>query len=75
MEKYRNLGGNSNVSSYEIGEEQITVQFGDGSLYLYNYASTGHDNIERMKILASDGLGLNSFINKYVKKRYARKLR
>lgn len=75
MERYRNLGGNSGVAAYEIGDDCITVQFRDGSLYLYNYQSTGISDIEQMKTLALAGQGLNSFISRVVKKRYASKLR
>ncbi len=71
MENYTNLGGNSNVSGYEIGDDWIRVQFGDGSIYRYTYASTGRDDIETMKNLAHSGQGLNSFIGRIVKKRYA----
>jgi len=75
MEIYKNLGGNSNVRAYEIEGESITVQFGDGSVYLYTYQSAGQDKIEQMKILAIAGRGLNSFIMRRVKKAYAAKLR
>ena len=75
MERYRNLGGDSGVLSYEIGDGCITVQFRDGSLYLYNCESAGVGSIERMMELALAGQGLNSFISKVVKKGYASKLR
>ncbi len=75
MAQYQNLGGDSGVVAYEIGTESITVEFGDGSRYLYTYGSTGADDIEQMKSLAQAGEGLNEFINKYVRKRYAQKLR
>ena len=75
MQTYLNLGGNSGVSAYEIGHDSITVQFKDGAVYLYNYGSTGSENIETMKQLAANGTGLNSFISTTVRKRYAAKLR
>jgi hypothetical protein len=75
MARYKNLGGDSGISSYVIGADSIEVTFNDGSVYLYNYASAGKDNIERMKSLAESGSGLNSFINTNVKKLYASKLR
>ncbi|HEX9805190.1 MAG TPA: hypothetical protein VGA67_05905 [Candidatus Dojkabacteria bacterium] len=74
MERYKNLGGDSGVVAYEIGDDFIKVRFHDGSLYLYNYQSAGSNNIETMKELAIAGKGLNSFINKVVKNRYASKL-
>ena len=75
MERYRNRGGDSGIVAYEIGLDFITVKFSDRSVYLYTYQSAGRANIERMKRLAIAGEGLNSFINRRVRKRYARKLR
>jgi hypothetical protein len=75
MNQYQNSGGNSGVSAYEIGTDSITVQFKDGAAYLYNNASAGSANIEKMKQLAIAGVGLNSFISTVVKKGYASKLR
>lgn len=75
MERYRNLGGDSNVYAYEIGQGSITVQFGDGSIYLYTNQSTSPRNIAEMQRLAVQGQGLNSFIGRVVRKGYARKIR
>ena len=75
MKRYRNRGGDSGVVAYEIGPDFITVKFSDRSVYLYTYQSAGRANIERMKRLAIDGEGLNSFINRCVRKDYAGKLR
>lgn len=75
METYKNLNGDSGITGYEIGYDQITVEFKDGSAYLYTNSSAGSNNIEQMKTLARNGKGLNSFINKYVRKLYAKKLR
>jgi len=75
MERYKNLGGDSNVFAYEIGDDWIKVQFRDGSVYLYTYQSTGNSAIERMKALAINGHGLNSYISRFIKRRYASKVR
>ena len=72
---YLNRGGNSGVAFYSIESDSITVQFKDGSVYLYNYSSTSISGVEHMKQLARNGVGLNSYISRVVKKRYARKLR
>ena len=73
MIRYKNLGRNSGVFAYEYGDDYIRVKFKDGAVYLYNYASAGSNNIERMKVLAEYGQGLSSFINRNVRKKYARK--
>ncbi len=73
--RYRNLGGASGIRTYEIEADSIVVGFHDGWVYGYTYLSAGAYNIERMKALAEQGRGLNSFINKRVKHRYAIKRR
>ena len=75
MERYRDIGRNSNIYSYEIGSDYINVQFKDGSIYKYTYSSAGTTNIEQMKKLAINGKGLNSFINTSVRKKYSSKIR
>ncbi len=75
MERYKNLGGNSGISAYENGSDFIRVQFSDGAIYRYTYASAGSGNIEHMKALAMQGQGLNAFINTTVRKDYAEKER
>jgi len=73
MVRYKNLGGTSGIVAYETGETFIRIQFFDESVYNYTYASAGFYNIEYMKQLAYQGRGLNSFINKVVRKLYCRK--
>lgn len=74
MERYRDLNGDSNVLAYEMGNDYIKIKFEDSTVYLYTYASAGSQNIEEMKRLAIKGGGLNGFINKYVRRKYASKL-
>ena len=71
MVNYLNLGGNSNVSAYEIGSDFIKVRFNSGLVYLYTHHSAGQNNIEEMKKLAIQGRGLNSFITRNVKYNYS----
>jgi hypothetical protein len=75
MQRYGNLGGDSGVRAFEISSDSITVEFSDGAVYLYNYSSAGTANIEQMKQLALSGSGLNSYINRNVRKAYAARLR
>lgn len=75
MEYYRNLNGDSGVAGFNLGNDSITVYFKDGAAYLYTYGSAGAGNIEQMKKLALTGSGLNTYINKYVRKLYAAKVR
>jgi hypothetical protein len=75
MEIYKNINGKSSVRRYSVGSDYIQVMFSDGWTYEYTYSSAGSGQIDRMKELARQGSGLNSFIMLYVKKNYARKWR
>lgn len=71
MEKYRNSGGDSGVSSFETGEDYILVKFsGKVRTYRYSYRKAGQQHVEALKRLARIGSGLNSYINRYVKNLY-----
>ena len=75
MMPYRNLNGNSNVAAYEAAEDSIHVVFKSGTYrnYLYNSVRPGKAVVERMKSLAGQGHGLNSYISSIRKDNYARK--
>jgi hypothetical protein len=75
MVRYQNSNGNSGVIAYEIGQDFIRVLFSDDSIYRYTKVSAGAGNIEHMKSLAINGIGLNSYINTTVRMLYARKER
>ncbi len=73
MITYRDIDGDSGVLAYAIGADYIDVQFkGTSKLYRYSYQSAGRENVESMKVLAQNGNGLNSFINKNVKYLYVK---
>ncbi|MEX5563243.1 hypothetical protein SM764_07460 [Pseudophaeobacter sp. 1A16562] len=74
MTRYANRGGYSNVFSYEIGKDYIDVVFNGGAAYRYSLASVGASNLQTMIELAQAGEGLNSFINRNVKKLYEARL-
>ena len=73
MEKYKNLSTNSSVTHYEIGDDFILVKFQDKMVYRYTHIMPGIMHVNKMKDCAKAGFGLNSYINKYVKKDYADK--
>ena len=75
MKRYKNLGGDAGIRAYEIDEGAITIQFEDGSTYRYTDAVTGADHILEMQRLAEAGEGLTTYINRFVRERYAKKLR
>lgn len=75
MTPYRNLSGNSNVLAYETTDDSIQVVFKSGTHrnYLYNQFRPGKIIVDRMKSLATQGRGLNSYISTAVKSNFARK--
>lgn len=75
MQRYANHGGDSGVISYEVAPGQITVQFKDGTLYLYNSLRPGAVAVSEMQRLAQAGVGLNSYISREIRKNFAQKLR
>jgi hypothetical protein len=74
MIKYKNLSGRSGVDSYEIGNDQIKVKFRDGVVYTYNNIKPGRLLVDQMVRYALAGKGLNAFIQRFVKKKYSKKI-
>lgn len=73
MKLYGNVHGSSGVAAYETGLDYIRVTFHHGPTYEYDHATTGQFHVERMKMLATSGEGLATFISKFVKATYARR--
>lgn len=73
MPKYKNLSKRSGVVSYSSSRGKLNVKFKDGSKYLYTPSSCGKYKMNRMRQLASKGIGLNGYINKSVRIKYQSK--
>ena len=73
MPNYANLSGKSGVRAYQLGPGYILVSFKDGSTYRYDYPTTGKSQVDEMQNRARAGYGLNRYINKVVRFRYASK--
>jgi len=68
MKKYLNRSGQSGIAYYQIEETSIIIWFnGSTKSYTYSYRKAGSLHVEAMKRLATDGLGLNAYINSNVK--------
>ena len=71
MEVYKNKSGDAGVKAFEPGPDFIKIQFKDSSkIYTYSYKNPGKEHIEHMKILAREGAGLTTYINRNVKSRF-----
>lgn len=75
MQRYGNRSGNSGVAAYDIGSGRISVEFVEGSVYLYDEGRPGAAVVAEMQRLARAGEGLSSYISRVVKGNYAGKLR
>jgi len=73
MEEYKNLNEGSGIIAYEIANDSISVQFNTGMVYVYTRNSVGSVYLNRMKVMAHNGRGLNSFIMKKVRNKYESK--
>jgi hypothetical protein len=73
MKPYANRGGNSNVESYEIGNDYIAVKFkGKNKIYVYSYSTAGAQNVDQAKKIAENGSGLNNYIMLNMKNNFER---
>lgn len=71
LEIYKDINNDSGVRGYEIFPTAIKVWFdGNSNPYTYSYRRAGQLHVERMKLLAKQGDGLNSYIMRNVKKLY-----
>lgn len=75
MERYGNRGGDSGVVGYEIEPGAIVIAFKDGWKYLYDGTRPGAPIVSQLQQLARAGHGLNSYLTKVVKGRFARKFK
>jgi hypothetical protein len=73
MQKYSDIDRDSGVREFEIHDTSITIIFsGSRKAYIYSYQSAGQHHIDKMKLLALAGEGLNAYINKNVKNKFSR---
>lgn len=72
MELYKNLGRDSGVHSYQLGDHFIKVKFkSNPKVYIYNHIKPGQQHVAAMKQLAVAGHGLQTYINKHRSAGYA----
>ncbi len=75
MPRYSDRDGDSGIVAFEVGPDWIEIEFERGRerFYRYTNASAGAANILTMQRLAEKGDGLNAFINRYAKNKFASK--
>ncbi len=73
MKAYRG-GADSGVEAYDTGPGWISIRFHHGGTYLYDGIQPGKRDVLAMQQLAAAGEGLNTYINRHVRERYAARL-
>ena len=72
---YKNRNPKAGVSSYEIIDDAIILEFADATFrYVYNATKPGAEHIDAMKRLALSGNGLTTYVNQHVRENYAARL-
>ena len=67
-------GDASGVAAYACGPGWIHLRFHHGSAYRYDDTRPGAEHVHEMQRLADLGEGLNTYVNRYVRDNYARRL-
>lgn len=62
---------NTGVHAYALLPNAIALRFSDGRVYLYDAHTPGRSQVETMQRLAQTGRGLTTYVNRYVRERYA----
>lgn len=74
MQPYVDRSGRSGIVAYELGDSWIKIRFRDGDTYLYDANQPGAAHVRAMARLARAGAGLNTYISRHVRDRFAGKL-
>lgn len=71
MKRYLNKSGTSPITHFYIEPDRISVWYKDTSQpYIYPEYKTGKAKFESLKLRATAGFGLSTYINKHVKQLY-----
>ena len=62
---------NSGIKAFDAGRKYIMIEYKDGRIYLYNYKTPGEEHVRKMIGAAYKGEKLGTYINKYVRDKYA----
>ena len=67
MVKYLNKGGNSEVESYELGDDYVKVKFKNSRyVKIYQYSRNNYGHVDQLKKHAIEGWGLQTYIDRFV---------
>jgi hypothetical protein len=67
--------GGAGIKRYASGDDFIWLDFGSSDVYLFTHETTGKNEVEQMKVFATLGMKLTTFLNvSGAKNRYAKKV-
>lgn len=75
MQAYGNRRGNSGVRAFALSEGVIDIEFVDGKVYRYSRVRPGLAHVRQMQLLAQQGEGLATYINRFVREDFETQLR
>ena len=63
MKRYNTTSGReSNIVSYDVGNDYIIIEYSDSKKFKYSHNSAGAMAVETMKVLAKNQNGLTTYI-------------
>jgi hypothetical protein len=72
---YKSRNPNAGILNYEMVRDAIILEFTDRKFrYIYNSIKPGIAQVDQMRRLACSGIGLTTYVNQYVREKYAAKL-
>lgn len=73
---WQSYGGKRDTGVRAFAElpDAIALQFSDGRVYVYDGDTPGRLHVRAMQRLARAGKGLTTYVNRFVRERYAQKL-
>lgn len=75
MPLYPDLNQASGVARYAEGQDWIELTFKDGRIYRYDAEAPGPRHLAEMRRRARQGRGLLTYVNRFVRDNYARRIR
>lgn len=67
MTPYDDHSGHSGVAAYRVVGDALIVLFKQGGLYRYDAEKPGPEAVAQMRVLAKQGIGLATYINRHVR--------
>ena len=65
---YRSTDPSSGIDAYQTGTDYVKLRLKDGRIYKFSYRSAGRERVEKMKLLAQNGSGLDDYYERLRKK-------